>query len=186
MPQTSIGKLTPSRLDGYISELSDSKIVNMCYHTSDPSNGLAMDYNKDYFKMYVGDTGLFITLAFKDHEFTDNEIYTKLLNDKLDANLGYVYENVVAQMLVASGRRLFYYTFASDSRHTYEVDFLISNKGKIDPLEVKSSGYRAHASLDAFCKKYSQKVRIPMVIYTKDIAKDGPVRYLPAYLIPFI
>jgi hypothetical protein len=145
-----------------------------------------MDYNKDYFKMYVGDTGLFVTLAFKDSEFTDNDIYIKLLTDKLSANLGYLYENVVAQMLVASGRRLFYYTFASESKHTYEVDFLISDKGKINPLEVKSSSYRAHASLDAFCKKFSQKVRTPMVIYTKDIAKDGPVHYLPIYMVPFL
>jgi hypothetical protein len=186
MPQASIGKMSPSRIDGYISELADSKIVNMCYHTHDPSNGLAMDYNKDYFKMYVGDTGLFVTLAFKDSEFTDNDIYTKLLNDKLDANLGYLYENVVAQMLVASGRKLFYYTFASESRHTYEVDFLISDKGKIDPLEVKSSSYRAHASLDAFCNKFSQKVRTPIVIYTKDMAKDGAVHYIPAYMVPFL
>lgn len=186
MPQTSVGKLTPSRLDAYISELADSKIVNMCYHTCDPSNGLAMDYNKDYFKMYVGDTGLFVTLAFKDSAFTDNEIYGKLLSDKLTANLGYLYENAVAQMLVASGRRLFYYTFASESRHTYEVDFLISDKDKINPLEVKSSNYRAHASLDAFCTKFSQKVRTPMVIYTKDVAKDGPVRYIPVYMVPFM
>jgi hypothetical protein len=186
MPTNSVGRLTQSRLDSYISELADSKIVNMCYHTCAPSNGLAMDYNKDYFKMYVGDTGLFVTLAFKDRAFTDNEIYQKLLNDKLNANLGYLYENVVAQMLVATGRRLFYYTFAAESRHTYEVDFLISDRDKINPLEVKSSNYRAHASLDAFSAKFSQKVRTPMVIYTKDMAKDGPVRYLPVYTVPFL
>lgn len=186
MPQTAIGRTSAERTDSLISELADSKIVNLCYHTSDPSNGLAMDYNKDYFKMYVADTGLFVTLAFRDRDFTDNEIYTKLLNDKLDANLGYIYENVVAQMLVATGRRLFYYTFASDSRHTYEVDFLISIKGKINPIEVKSSSYKAHASLDAFCKKFSQKVLTPLVIYTKDVAKDGPVRYYPVYLLPFL
>jgi hypothetical protein len=186
MPNSVIGRLSASKIDSFVSELADSKIVNMCYHTSDPSNGLAMDYNKDYFKMYVVDTGLFVTLAFKDSEFTDNVIYTKLLNDKLDANLGYLYENAVAQMLVASGRNLFYYTFASESRHCYEVDFLISDKDKITPIEVKSSGYRAHASLDAFCKKFSQKVRTPIVIYTKDMAKDGAVRYIPAYMVPFV
>jgi hypothetical protein len=89
-------------------------------------------------------------------------------------------------MLVASGRRLFYYTFPSESRHSYEVDFLISDKDKINPIEVKSSSYRAHVSLDAFCKKFSQKVRTPLVIYTKDVAKDGPIRYLPAYMVPFL
>jgi hypothetical protein len=186
MPQTSIGKLASSKIDSYISELADSMIVNMCYHTFDPASGLAMDYDKDYFKMYICDTGLFVTLAFKDSDFTDNEIYGKLLNDKLNANLGYLYENVVAQMLVASGRRLFYYTFTSESRHTYEVDFLISDKDKINPLEVKSSSYRSHASLDAFCRKFSQKVRTPIVVYTKDVAKDGPVRYIPAYMLPFV
>jgi hypothetical protein len=186
MPQTSIGKLASSKIDGYISELAESMVVNMCYHTFDPASGLAMDYDKDYFKMYVCDTGLFVTLAFKDSNFTDNEIYSKLLNDKLNANLGYLYENVVAQMLVASGKRLFYYTFASESRHTYEVDFLISDKDKINPLEVKSSSYRSHASLDAFCRKFSQKVRTPMVVYTKDVAKDGPVHYIPVYMLPFV
>ncbi|MDE6495549.1 MAG: AAA family ATPase [Duncaniella sp.] len=187
MPHSLLGNLTKEKEDSFISELAASMTVNVCYHTTDPSNGLAMDYDKDYFKLFVGDTGLFVTLAFKDKEFTENIIYQKLLSDKLEANLGYLYENVVAQILTATGRKLFYYTFPTDkSRHLYEVDFLISDKDKIDPIEVKSSGYKAHASLDAFCQKYSGKIKTPFIVYTKDMTKEGIIRYLPVYMLPFI
>lgn len=118
--------------------------------------------------------------------FTENVIYAKLLSDKLEANLGYVYENVVAQILTASGRNLYYYTFLSDNRNLYEVDFLISVGAKIDPIEVKSSGYKTHKSLDAFCAKYSGKIRNPWIIYTKDMTHEGNIRYLPFYYLPFI
>lgn len=187
MPHSVLGNISHEKEDSYVSELGASMTVNISYHATDPANGLAMDYNKDYFKMFVGDTGLFITLAFKDKDFTENVIYSKLLSDKLQANLGYLFENVVAQMLVASGRKLFYYTFPTDKdRHLYEVDFLISDKDKIDPIEVKSSGYKAHASLDAFCAKYSWKIKTPIIIYTKDMAKVGGVNYYPVYMVPFL
>ena len=99
--------------------------------------------NTDYsqYKMYVGDTGLFVTLAFWDKSITENIIYQKLLSDKLSANLGYVYENIVAQMLTATGNKLFYHTWPSEtSNHNYEVDFIHSHGAKIWPIEVKSSG----------------------------------------------
>lgn len=180
-----IGDTDQTKEDTLISELSASMIVNMCYHTADPANGLALDYDKDYFKLYVGDTGLFVTLAFWDKDVADNEIYEKLLSDKLSANLGYVYENAVAQILVSSGRKLFYYTFPSDNRHLYEVDFLISNGSKVSPIEVKSSGYKTHKSLDEFVRKYSAKSKDPIVVYTKDFHKEGIVTFLPVYMLPF-
>lgn len=187
IPQSAIGRVGTTKEDELIAGLRESLTVNMCYHTSDPSNGLAMDFNKDYFKMFVADTGLFITLAFKDKDFTENIIYDKLLTDKLVTNLGYVYENAVAQTLVALGRNLFYYTFPTEtSRHVYEIDFLITDRDKIDPIEVKSSGYKSHASLDAFVKKFSHKVRQPYVINTKDISREGNIQYLPIYMLPFI
>lgn len=187
MPTTVIGKnVEEKKEDELISALEDSMTVNMCYHTMNPANGLAMDYDKDYFKMFVADTGLFITLAFKDNSFTENIIYRKLLTDKLEANLGYIYENMVAQILVSKGRDLFYYTFPSDNRHIYEVDFLISEGNKISPIEVKSSGYRAHASLDAFCKKYQKKIQHPIVVYTKALQRENDILYLPIYMLPFI
>lgn len=180
-----IGDTDERKADSMISELAASMTVSLCYHTADPSNGLAMDFDKDYFKIYLADTGLFITLAFWHGDVTDNEIYNKLLSDKLSANLGFVYENIVSQILISSGRKLFYYSFPSDNRHLYEIDFLINSGSKIIPIEVKSSGYRTYKSLDTFCKKYSHKVKDPLVIYTKDFQKEGNIKFLPIYLLPF-
>lgn len=136
-----------------ISELRESRTINMAYHANDPGVGMSLSMDVSKYKMYVADTGLFITLAFKDKDFTENIIYQKLMSDKLDANLGYVYENMVAQMLTAAGNRLFYYTFPTETgKHNYEIDFLLSRGNKICPIEVKSSGYKRHASLDAFCQ----------------------------------
>lgn len=170
-----------------ISELRESMTINMAYHANDPAVGmsLAMDLNK--YKMYIGDTGLFITLAFKDKDFTENIIYQKLMSDKLDTNLGYVYENMVAQMLTATGNRLFYYTFPTETgKHNYEIDFLLSRGNKICPIEVKSSGYKRHASLDAFCKKFSNRILQRYIIYTKDLQKDEQTLFLPVYLTQFL
>jgi hypothetical protein len=167
--------------------MSDSMTTNVAYHSNDPNVGLALSKDNDRFKMYVSDTGLFITLAFKDKDFTDNAIYNKLLNDKLSANLGYVYENVIAQMLRASGKQLYYHTIpTNDGKKYYEVDFLIADGHKISPVEVKSSGYKTHASLDAFCEKYSDRIQNKYVIYTKDFKRIADVDYLPVYMTMFI
>ncbi len=180
-----IGDTDERKADTLVSELAASMTVNMCYHTADPANGLAMDFDKDYFKIYLVDTGLFITLAFWDRDAAENEIYSKLLSDKLAANLGYVYENVTAQILTSAGRKLFYYSFSAENRHLHEIDFLISKGSKISPIEVKSSGYKTHKSLDLFLQKYSSKTKDPVVVYTKDYHKEGGVTYLPIYMLPF-
>ena len=176
-----------SELTEIISEIKESMVVNIAYHANDPSAGMALHQSPDKYKMYTGDTGLFVTLAFWDKKFTDNTIYQKLLSDKLSADLGYVYENVTAQMLKAAGHELYYYTFPTESgKHNYEVDFLIAEADKVSPIEVKSSGYKAHASLDAFCKKFSARIKNKYLIYTKDIHKEGDVLYLPTYMTMFL
>lgn len=176
-----------SELVDIISEIKESMVVNMSYHANDPSAGMALHQATDKYKMFTGDTGLFVTLAFWDKKFTDNTIYHKMLSDKLSADLGYVYENAISQMLKASGHELYYYTFPTDSgKHNYEVDFLIADGDKISPVEVKSSGYKAHASLDAFCKKFSARIKNKYLIYTKDMRKEGDVQYLPAYMTMFL
>lgn len=170
-----------------ISELKESHTINMAYHANDPGVGMSLSMDVAKYKMYVADTGLFITLAFKDKDFTENIIYQKLMSDKLDANLGYVYENMVAQMLTASGNKLFYYTFPTETgKHNYEIDFLLSRGNKICPIEVKSSGYKRHASLDAFCQKFSSRVLQRYLIYTKDLQKDEQTLFLPVYLTQFL
>lgn len=170
-----------------ISELRESMTINMAYHANDPGVGMSLVMNLNKYKMYIGDTGLFITLAFKDKDFTENIIYQKLMSDKLDTNLGYVYENMVAQMLTATGNRLFYYTFPTETgKHNYEIDFLLSRGNKICPIEVKSSGYKRHTSLNTFCQKFSNRILQRYIIYTKDLQKDEQTLFLPVYLTQFL
>ena len=176
-----------SELAEIISEIKESMVVNMAYHANDPGAGMALHQAPDKYKMFAGDTGLFVTLAFWDKRFTDNTIYHKLLSDKLSADLGYVYENVIAQMLKAAGHELYYYTFPTGSgKHNYEVDFLIVEGDKVSPIEVKSSGYKAHASLDAFCRKFSARIKNKYLIYTKDMRKEEDMLYLPVYMTMFL
>lgn len=166
-----------------LSEMANSKTVLVSYQANDPNAGLSANKNLRLFKLFVCDTGLFTTLMFKDRDFTENEIYEKLLSDKLSANLGYLYENAVAQTLVANGNELFYHSWQKESsRHNYEVDFLIVKKNKICPIEVKSSGYKAHVSIDEFCKKYSGRILEKYVAYTKDLSRDKDTLYLPMYM----
>lgn len=179
--------VTQSSLEEIISEMKESMVINLAYHANDPSAGMALHHSTDRYKMFVGDTGLFVTLAFWDKKFTDNIIYSKLLSDKLSADLGYVYENVVSQMLKAAGHELYYYTFPTDSgKHNYEVDFLIADSDKVSPIEVKSSGYKAHSSLDAFCEKFSSRIKHKYLIYTKDLRKDNDMFCLPIYMSMFL
>ena len=170
-----------------ISQMVDSKTVLAAYHANDPNAGMANHKDLEKFKLFLADTGLFTTLIFKDKDFTENVIYEKLLSDKLSVNLGYLYENVVAQMLTAKGDELFYYTFPNEaSRKNYEIDFLLSRKNKICPIEIKSSGYRTHASLDQFSSRYSSRILEKYLVYTKDFQKVQDVIMLPVYMVPFL
>ena len=174
-------------LDEVLEKMRDSMTVNFAYHSNDPNVGLSLNCDMDQYKMFVGDTGLFVTLAFWDKDITENVIYEKLLSDKLSANLGYVYENIVAQMLTVMGNKLFYHTWPTESgKHNYEVDFLLSRGTKIWPLEVKSSGYKSHISLDEFCAKFSDRVGERFLIYTKDYQRDGATTLLPALMTMFL
>ena len=171
------------RIMNIVKDMEVSMTVNVAYHSDDPNAGLALTKNEEYFKMYASDTGLFVTLAFKDSDITENIIYNKLLNDKLSTNLGYVYENVIAQMLRATGKKLFYHTIPyTEGKKYYEVDFVIPDKHKISPIEVKSSGYRTHKSLDEFCSKFSDRIMNKYLIYTKDYKRENGIEYIPVYM----
>ena len=179
-----IENATANRIAEPLMEMSESLTVNFSFHSNDPSVGFALHANPDFFKLFLADTGLFVTLAFQDATYVDNEIYRKLLVDKLPVDLGYVYENVVAQMLRTAGNELYYYTFkeTDDSKKNYEIDFLISRKGKICPIEVKSSGYNRHISLDLFRQKFSSRILQSYIINTKDLQTDGDIISIPAYM----
>ena len=168
-------------------DMLSSYTVNIAYHANNPSVGLALEKDIGRYKLFTSDVGLFVTLAFKDKNYTENVIYNKLLSDKLDANLGYVYENAVAQILKIKGNNLFYYTMDSKtSNHLYEIDFLISVGDKLCPIEVKSGNYRTHKSLDVFCDKFSRRVKDKYVVHTKDYKWENGINYIPVYMLPFL
>jgi predicted AAA+ superfamily ATPase len=169
-----------------LANLEDSKTVLVSYHADDPNIGMSLTRDLNRFKIFLADTGLFVTLAFWDKSYAENVVYQKLLLDKLEVNMGYIYENLVAQMLAASGYRLFYYTFPKDTKHNYEIDFLLSLGSKIAPIEVKSSGYKTHASLDAFCQKFSSRINARYLVYTKDYGHDGEILHIPFYMVPML
>lgn len=175
------------RVSEILADMQDSMTVYISYHADDPSTGMPLHKDPRRFKLFLCDTGLFTTLAFKDKDFTENELYEKLLSNRLGADLGYLFENMVAQILKTAGNELVYYTFPKEaSNHNYEVDFLVTRKNKICPIEVKSSGYKTHASLDAFSMKFSARIWRRYLIYTKDVRKDKDVFCLPVYMAMFL
>ena len=185
-PYAVLGKVDDDKLMEFLKDLEDSKTTLFAYHSNDPNVGMSLTKDISKFKIFCADTGLFVTLAFWDKDYTENVIYQKLLNDKLSTNLGYIYENMIAQMLATSGNKLFYYTWPKDETHNYEIDFLLSHGTKLQPIEVKSSGYNTHKSLDVFCEKYAQIVERRYLIYTKDLKTDKETILLPVYMTSFL
>ncbi len=170
-----------------ISELVASKTVLIAYHANDPNVGLASHKSLDRFKLYLADTGLMVTLMFKDKDFTENKIYQQLLSHKLAKNLGMLYENIIAQTLASQSHKLFYYTYYDNQeKRNFEIDFLLSKDNKVNPIEVKSSNYRKHRSLDQFSIKYAGRINAKYVIHIKDFKKQGGVHYLPFYMAQFL
>ena len=168
-------------------DMIDSRAVLISYNTTDPRVSLTQSKDFDSYKMYLSDTGLFITLLFMDRPEIENTIYAKLLSDKLPANLGYLYENAAAQIITASGRELFYHTWKKDgSTHYYEVDFLLSNVAKVMALEIKSSGVGKHESLNQFRKIFSNVIQETCILSQKDVSRQDGNLFLPVYMLPFL
>ena len=185
-PFSVLGNVNDDKLAELLKDLEDSKTTLFSYDSNDPNVGMSLTKDISKYKIFCADTGLFVTLAFWDKDHTENVIYQKLLNDKLSTNLGYIYENMVAQTLATSGNKLFYYTWEKDATHYYEVDFLLSRGSKLYPIEVKSSGYNSHKSLDAFCEKFSHLIGNRYLVYTKDLKKDMETLLLPVYMVQFL
>lgn len=168
--------------------LSEAMIVNACYNATDPTVGLSMSGEHSTRKCYMGDTGLLVTHSFMDDSFTDNELYRDILLDRLHVNEGMLMENIVAQELRAKGHRLYFYSRSdTDNRENHmEIDFLIRQKKKICPVEVKSGAYRKHSSLDKFKRKFRGKIGQAYILYTKDILIREDVVHLPLYMAMFL
>ncbi len=170
-----------------LSDLINSRTVLSLFNCLDPSVSFSQGKDLEKFKLYLSDTGLFVTLLLKDEKETDTALYSKIMSDKLPANLGYLYENAVAQALCASGRDLYYMTWPKEkSTHSYEIDFLIREGTKAVPVEVKSSRIENHQSIDAFTRKYHSVVSSPYILSQKDQGKVGEIRLCPFYLSSFV
>lgn len=182
-----LGRRKNEKDDSLIYDLIDSKTVIASYNSTDPRVSLSLTKDLSSYKLYIADTGLFVTLMFIDRPATENEIYAKLLADKLPANLGYLYEILVAQMITSTGRELYYHTWEKKgSTHYYEIDFLISNGSKVSAIEVKSAGAGKHESLLEFRKKYSKNIKNSYIVSQKDIDKKEELKFMPVYLTPFL
>lgn len=168
-------------------DLIDSKTVLICYNVTDPNVSLEASKDLSDFKLYLSDVGLFTTMLFNDKKNTTTNIYNKLLNDKLDANLGYLFENAIAQIIKSNDRELYYHHWKDNNKtHSYEIDFIITNGNKIVPIEVKSSNYNNHLSINKFCDKYSSYISRKIMFSQKDISHNNSLELKPIYLAPII
>ena len=173
--------------------LDDARIVNICYNSTEPGIGLKLNMNRLTLKCYMGDTGLLISHAFDEKGLVSEEIYKKLLFDKLEFNKGMLIENIAAQMLVASGHKLYFYSNLSrtDSSSRMEIDFLISknkvsSRRNISPVEVKSSKNYTLSSIRKFKEKFKSQLHTPFVLHTGDLKIDDGIIFLPIYMTPFL
>lgn len=173
--------------------LSDAMIINICYNSTSPDIGLKLNMNRMTLKCYMADTGLLISHAFDENGIVSEEIYKKLLFDKLEVNKGMIVENIVAQMLTASGHKLYFYANASrsDAQSRMEIDFLIaknkiSTRHNISPIEVKSGKSYTLTSLRKFRKKYAKQLHTPYVLHTNDFKEEDGIVYLPLYMTPLL
>lgn len=173
--------------------LQDAMIANICYNSTAPNIGLKLNQDRLTLKCYMADTGLLISHAFDENGLVSEEIYKKLLFDKLEVNTGMIIENIVAQMLASSGHRLFFYSNPArdDSSSRMEIDFLIAkskitNRHNISPLEVKSSKNYTLTSLKKFMTKYNEQLYVPYVLHSNDLKEDNGITYLPLYMTPLL
>ena len=182
-----LNKRTSKKDEDLLYELIDSKTVLMCNNVSQPNISLNLTKNIDTYKLYISDIGLFTTMLFNNRAIISENIYNKLLSDKLEANLGYLYENAVAQIIKSNDFDLYYHTWhEEDKSHSYEIDFLVSSGNKIIPIEVKSSNINNHKSIIEFSKKYSSSVSRRILFSQHDISNDGMLELKPLYLAPVI
>ena len=168
--------------------LDEARIINLCNNVTDPSIGLDLTKDENSYKCYQSDVGLLVTQAFINKPYVDNEIYKAILFDKLNVNEGMIMENYVAQTLKSNGYELFYYSKNDNEvlKNNMEVDFLIVQDKKLNPIEVKSGDYKKHTSIDRFKEKYKKNVGTRYILHTKDLKVEGDIVYLPLYMTLFL
>lgn len=171
--------------------LRDAKMVNLAFNTTEPSIGLGLKQKDNFLKCYMNDTGLMISHAFNERGIVSEQLYQKILKDKLEINAGMLMENIVAQMLVANDCKLFFYSNSSreNKDDRMEIDFLIAkstitSRHNISPIEVKSSTGFSTVSMEKCLKKYSTHLSQAYIVHTGDVERDGDYLYIPLYMVP--
>ena len=170
---------------GPIKWLDESMIINIAENVNDPSAAFNLSTIDPSFKCYMSDTGLLVSLAYKNKDYLDNDLYRAILFDKLHVNEGMIMENIVSQALVSKGDKLYYYKKVDKVKKQtiMEIDFLIRRDNKLLPIEVKSSGADSISSLLKFKQTFSNKIGLQYVLYDGDVKSDGEIIYLPIYMI---
>lgn len=176
------------RYDEPLFWLDDSMICNLCYKCNDPCVGFALNKNESALKCYMGDTGLLVSLAFSENEISSQQLYKSIMDGKLSLNEGMLYENMIAQIIASTGRKLYFYTHysAEKKRNDMEIDFLLSNESKLNfkvyPCEVKSSKNYTATSLFAFKDKFGKKIDTSYIIHPKNLSFEDGIVKLPPYM----
>lgn len=177
------------RYDEPLFWLDDSMICNLCYKCNDPNIGLSLNKNDSYVKCYMGDTGLLVSLAFSENEITDQNLYKQIMDGKLAINKGMIYENMISQMLVTKGKKLYFYTRYNEQKHRndIEIDYLLSNESKtnykINPIEVKSSKNYTTSSLSEFSNLFRKRIDQLWIIHPKNLSVSDGIIKIPPYMI---
>lgn len=173
--------------------LSDAGIVNICYNCTAPNIGLRLNMERNTLKCYMADTGLLFSHAFEEKGRVPNEIYQKIIHDKLEINEGMLVENIVAQMLTASGHKLYFYSNSSrdNAEERMEIDFLtakskLTSRHNITPIEVKSSQRYTLSSLNKCINKFGNYLTTPIVLHSADLKQEKGIDYLPLYMTPLL
>ena len=173
---------------GPINWLNEAMIINISENVNDPSVAFNLSTIDPAFKCYMLDTGLLVSLAYKNKDYLENELYRAILFDKLHINEGMIIENVVAQLLRTRGDNIYYYKKVdkNSKRTILEIDFLIRRDNKVIPIEVKSSTAESISSLKKFKEMFNAKVGLQYVLYDGDIKREGEIIYLPYFMASII
>ena len=173
--------------------LSDAGIVNICYNCTAPNIGLRLNMERNTLKCYMADTGLLFSHAFDEKGHVPNEIYQKIIHDKLEINEGMLVENIVAQMLTTAGHKLYFYSNSSreNAEDRMEIDFLtakskLTSRHNITPIEVKSSQRYTLSSINKCINKFGNYLSTPIVLHSADLKQEKGIDYLPLYMTPLL
>ena len=182
-----MNKRTTTKDKELLYDIIDSKTVLIKYNVTDVSSILEQTKDIDDYKLYISDVGLFISMLFNEKSKTYSDIYSKLLSDKLPVNMGFIYENLVAQIITSFGYDLYFHTWRKENNtHSYEIDFLVPSGTKVVPFEVKSSAIHNHDSINVFKMKYSNYVTKQYLLSQKDVDRENELYFKPLYMLPFI